>query len=34
VVYKYERIKQEDKIDIKLKRVSEIVGLEYWGNGH
>jgi len=29
-----ERIKKQDKIDIKLKKVSEIVGLEYWGNNH
>ncbi len=27
-----ERIKKEKKIDIILKRVSEIVGFEYWGN--
>ncbi len=26
-----ERIKKENKITIKLKKVSEIVGLEYWG---
>ncbi len=29
-----ERIKKEDKIEITLKKVSEIVGLEYWGNNH